>query len=70
MESESIPQVSASSNNNNNTDLDDINDRPAKRVKMDESTSNGGIQNVVTKDEGRPRDDRDTKKGQAPIKAE
>jgi hypothetical protein len=69
MESESILQVSASSDNNN-TALDDINDRPAKRVKMDEPISNGGTQNVVAKDEGRPRDDRDTKKGQAPIKAE
>lgn len=68
MDSEPAAKVSAPSNNN--ADLEDIYDRPAKRVKMEEASENNGAQHSVPKDEGKPRDDRDTKKGQAPIKAE
>lgn len=68
MESKLLPQVSAPSNNN--VDLEDINDRPAKRTKMDELTGNNGTKHDVAKDENKPRDSRDTKKGQAAVKAE
>jgi hypothetical protein len=68
MESEPLPQTSAQSNNN--ADLEDINDRPVKRVKMDDSNENNRAPHELPKDEVKPRDDRDTKKGQAPIKAE
>ena len=68
MESETKPQVSAPSNHN--AELEDINDRPAKRVKMEESSERKEPQNGTAKEERKPTDDRDTKKGQAPIKAE
>jgi hypothetical protein len=69
MDSEPAPQVSAPSDNI--ADLQDINDRPAKRVKMEEASEKPGFKNSVSKDEDKPKgDDRDTKKSQAPIKAE
>jgi hypothetical protein len=69
MDPEPTPQVSAPTSNNN-AELEDINDRPAKRVKMEEPNENKETQNGAVKDEGKARDDRDSKKGQAPIKAE
>lgn len=67
MEAESTPPVSAPSNNN--PDLEDINDRPAKRVKMEEASETNGVQNDI-KEKPKHVDGRDIKKGTAPIKAE
>lgn len=69
MDAEPTPQVPASSHNN--VDLEDINDRPAKRAKMEQPSENNGAQHGTPNEQGKKHvDGRDTKKGTAPIKAE
>lgn len=71
MDAESTPPVAAPSNNNPDyTPLEDINDRPSKRVKMEEASGSNGAQQDAPKEKPKHVDGRDNKKGTAPIKAE
>jgi hypothetical protein len=71
MEADPTPEVSASVNKHSSNDQDeDLDTRPAKRIKMDDTNEKKEVQNGSTKSEGRPKDDRDQRKGEAPIKAE
>ncbi|QDS70801.1 hypothetical protein FKW77_004537 [Venturia effusa] len=68
MDASSTPPVNASSNTNPGSE--DINDRPAKRVKMEETSETNGNREVAPTEKPKHVDGRDTKKGTAPIKAE
>lgn len=71
MDAESTPAVAAPSNNKPDyRPLEDINNRPAKRVKMDEASESNGAQQDAPKEKPKHVDGRDIKKGTAPIKAE
>lgn len=67
MDAESTPPISAP---NNNADFEDINDRPAKRVKMEECIETNGAHQDLSREKPKHVDGRDIKKGTAPIKAE
>lgn len=69
MDAESSPPIAVPSNNNN-PNSEDINDRPVKRVKMEEASETTVTQEVAPKEKPKHVDGRDTKKGTAPIKAE